>query len=200
MPDRSPSPATCTERGLAFHAYSTRRLRRAGIAGTRMRVELEGPWLTITGEQGGRRRIALAAVKRMRTGFSEGQTTIFYQTVIWPSGERPIGLAPVREDWPAYAAFVRELAGRIAATHGLGAVERGESMIAAMLPAILMGLVFAGALGTAIFALADEGSALRWMPPVIPGAAFAFLAWRFHSLHRPRAVRNLAELDRQLPH
>jgi hypothetical protein len=122
---------------------------------------MDGPWLLLTGEEGGSQRIALASIDRLRAGFTEGQTTVFYQTVLWPAGEKPISLAPVREEWPAYAVFVRTLA----ATRGMGAIKRGDSMISAALPPLLMALVFLGALGTSIYALADEPTTLRWCLP-----------------------------------
>jgi hypothetical protein len=119
-------------------------------------------------------------------------------TILWPAGEQPIKLSPLREDWPAYAAFTRALAARVAANHGPRAVERGDTRFGALLGPVLMGLLLAASLAVCAYALADEPTPLRWAPAVIPALLFGLLYWRYHAVHRPRAVAELGELDRQL--
>jgi hypothetical protein len=81
----------------------------------------------------------------------------------------------------------------------MGAIKRGNLMISAALPSLLMALVFLGALGTSNYALADEPTTLRWVPAVIPGLALALLAWRFHAFHWPYTISELSDLEHQLP-
>lgn len=164
-----------------------------------MRVSLGGAWLEFAGEQGAPLRLPVAAIERMRAGYTEGKGGPFYMTILWPTGEPPIKLSPLREDWPAYAAFARLLAERVAASHGPRAVERGDTRFGALLGPVLMGLVLAASLAVCVYALADEPTPLRWMPAAIPALLFALLYWRYHAVHRPRAVAELGELARQLP-
>lgn len=186
---------------LAFRARGNRRLRRAGARGNPLQVALDGAWLEIAGADGAPPlRLPVAAIARMRSGFSDARGGPFYATVLWPQGEQPIRLAPLqRQDRYAYAAFVRALAARVAATHGLRAVERGESQFDALLGPVLSALVVPPALAVSIFLLADQPPYLRWLPAVIPLLAFAVLIWSYQTIHRPRPVEDLAELDRQLP-
>ena len=183
----------------AFRAYGNRRLRRAGAGGSPVRVSLDGAWLEFAGEQAAPLRLPVAQIERMRAGYTEGKGGPFYMTVLWPAGEPPIKLSPWREDWPAYAAFARALAARVAASRGQRAVERGSTQFGALLGPVAMGLVLAATLAVCVYALADERTLLRWMPAVLPALLFALLAWRYHAVHRPRAVAELGELERQLP-
>ena len=185
--------------GPAFRAHGNRRLRRAGAGGSPVRVSIDGAWLDIAGEQGAPLRLPVAAIERMRAGYTEGKGGPFYMTILWPAGDKPIELSPLREDWPPYAAFTRTLAGQVAASRGLRAVERGDTQFGALLGPVLMGLLLAASLAVCIYALADEPTPLRWLPAVIPTLLFALLYWRYHAVHRPRAVAELGELERQLP-
>jgi len=162
-------------------------------------VWLDGAWLDIAGEAGAPLRLPVAAVERMRAGYTEGKGGPFYMTLLWPAGETPIKLSPLREDWLLYAAFARALAERVAASRGLSAVERGDTRFGALLGPVLMGLLLAASLAVCVYALADEPTPLRWLPAVIPALLFALLYWRYHAVHRPRAVAELGELERQLP-
>jgi hypothetical protein len=162
-------------------------------------VSLDGAWLQFAGEQGAPLRLPVAAIERMRAGYTEGKGGPFYMTILWPAGEKPIKLSPLREDWPHYAAFTRALAGQVAASRGPRAVERGDTRFGALLGPVLMGLVLVASLAVCVHALADEETPLRWLPAVIPALVFALLCWRYHAVHRPRAVAELGELERQLP-
>jgi len=182
-----------------FRAYGNRRLRRAGAGGSPVRVTFDGAWLEFAGEQGAPLRLPVAGLERMRAGYTEGKGGPFYMTILWPAGEKPIKLSPLREDWPHYAAFTRALAARVAASHGPRAVERGDTQFGALLGPVLMGLLLAASLAVCVFALPDEPTLLRWVPAVLPALLFGLLYWRYQAVHRPRAVAELGELERQLP-
>ena len=183
----------------AFRAYGNRRLRRTGAGGSPVRVSLDGAWLEFAGEQAAPLRLPVARIERMRAGYTEGKGGPFYMTILWPAGEKPIKLSPLREDWPRYGAFARALAGQVAASRGVQAVERGDTRFGALLGPVLMGLLLVASLAVCVYALADERSLLRWAPAVIPALLFALLYWRYHAVHRPRPVADLGELDRQVP-
>jgi hypothetical protein len=187
------------ETPLTFRAHGNRRLRRAGAGGRAVRVSLDGAWLEFAGEQGAPLRLPVAAIERMRIGFVDARGGPFYMTTLWPAGDKPIKLSPLREDWLLYAAFARALAERVAASRGLRAVERGDTWFGALLGPVLTGLVLMASLAVCIHALADEETLLRWAPAVLPALVFGLLCWRYYAVHRPRAVAELGELERQLP-
>ena len=182
-----------------FRAHGNRRLRRAGARGSPVRVSLDRAWLEFAGEPGPALRVPAAAIERMRSGYTEGKGGPFYATILWPAGEAPITLAPLREDWAAYAAFARALTAQVAASRGPGAVERGDTQFGALLGPVLTGLLLAASLAVCVYALADEETLLRWAPAAVPALLFALLFWRYLAVHRPRPLADLAELDRQLP-
>lgn len=182
----------------AFHAYGTRRLRRAGVTGKLVQVALDSTGLTLRGE-GGLHRLPLATIERMRVGYVDAKNGPFWETVLWPMGEKPIKLMPVREDRAAYASLVRMLAERVAGTRGRGSVLRGTSLFSALLFPVLIGALFVGTLFVGVYALPDDPWYQRWAPAAFPGALLALLGWRFQRLHRPRAVYDLAEIEQQLP-
>jgi hypothetical protein len=182
-----------------FRAHGSRRLRRSRVHGSPVRVALDDGWLAFAGEDPTTLRLPVTAIERMRTGFVDARGGPFYQTILWPAGDRPIKLAPLREDRLLYAAVVRALAAEVAAHRGPGAVERGESRLGALFGPVMIGLVLAAALAVSLFALADEPSLLRWVPVAVPAPLFALLVWRYRAVHRPRPVADLGELDRQLP-
>jgi hypothetical protein len=164
-----------------------------------VRVALDDGWLAFAGEDPTVLRLPVAAIERMRSGFVDARGGPFYQTILWPAGDKPIKLAPLREDRLLYAAFVRALAAEVAAHHGPGAVERGESQVGALLGPVLIGLVLVAALAVCAYALADHPPHLRWIPALVPALIFGLLTWKYRTVHRPRPVADLAELDRQLP-
>ena len=62
-----------------------------------------------------------------------------------------------------------------------------------------MGLVFLAGVAIGIFALADDVWWQRFMP-ALPGAIlFAVLLWNTKARLAPRPIKELGELDRQLP-
>lgn len=184
----------------AFRALRSRRLLRAGVRGYPVQVSLDGAWLEFTGTDGAPPwRLPVAAIERMRSGYGDGRGGPYYQTILWPAGDKPITLAPLREDRWLYAAFVRALAAQVAASRGTGAVERGETAFGALLGPLLIGLLLIAALFVGAYALADHPPHLRWLPALLPALIFGLMLWRYRTVHRPRPVTDLAELDRQLP-
>ena len=183
----------------AFRAHGNRRLRRGRVCGSPVRVALDDGWLAFAGEDPTTLRLPVAAIERMRSGFVDARGGPFYQTILWPAGDKPIKLAPLREDWLLYAAFVRALAAEVAGQHGAGAVERGESHVGALFGPVLIGLVLVAALAVGAYVLADHPPHLRWLPALVPALVFAVLVSRYRVVHRPGPVADLAELDRQLP-
>jgi hypothetical protein len=182
-----------------FLAYGNRRLKRGGARGSPVRVSLGAAWLDITGEDPTPLRLPFATIERMRSGYTEVKGGPNYQTILWPAGDTPITLAPLREDRLPYAALVRTLAARVAASRGPRAVERGDTAFGALFGPVTIGLLLIAALGVCAYALADHPFPLRWLPALVPALIFGLLTWRYHAVHRPRPVRDLAELDRQLP-
>ena len=162
-------------------------------------MSLDGAWLEFAGDKAAPLRLPVAQVERMRAGFTEGKGGPFYMTILWPAGEPPIKLSPLREDWRAYAEFTRALAAQVAASRGPRAVERGDTQFGALFGPVLTGVVLVATLAVCVYALADEPTLLRWVPALIPALVFGLLAWRYFAVHRPRAVADLGELDRQLP-
>ena len=182
-----------------FRAYGNRRLKRGGARGSPVRVSLGAAWLDITGEDPTPLRLPFATIERMRSGYTEVKGGPNYQTILWPAGDTPITLAPLREDRLLYAAFVSALAAQVAAGRGTPAVERGETAFGALLGPLLIGLLLIAALFVGAYALADHPPYLRWLPALLPALVFALMLWRYRTIHRPRPVADLAELDRQLP-
>lgn len=191
-----PAPVTPP---AAFRAHGNRRLRRVGARGRQVRVSLGAGGLDVVGEDPTPLRLPVTAIERMRSGFVDARGGPFYQTLLWPVGDDPIKLAPLREDRLLYAAFVRALAAEVAARHGPGAVERGESHLGALFGPVFLGLVLVAALAVSAWVLADQPPYLRWLPALVAAPVFAVVVSRYRLVHRPGPVADLAELDRQLP-
>lgn len=186
--------------GVAFTAIGTRRLRGAGVAGRRVRVALAGDALALSGEGGGEVRLAAGSIARLRAGYEETKFGRIFQTMIWPRGAaRPLVLHPADGDTRAYGDTIRAFAAAVARAGGIGRVERGISTASAL---FVVGLTSVPALAYSAIALA-LAQAADW-PYWLGGAAFfwAFAGvfiWHYRARQRPLPVRDLAELDRQLP-
>lgn len=186
--------------GVAFTAVGTRRLRRAGVAGRQVRVALAGGGLVIEGEAGGVLRLEASAVERLRAGYEETKFGRVFQTMIWPRGAaRPLVLHPAGGDTHAYGETIRAFAAALAQAGGIGRVERGVAAASAL---FVVALTSVPALAYSAIALA-LAEAADW-PYWLGGAAFfwAFAGvfiWHYRARQRPLPVRDLAELDQQLP-
>ena len=184
-------------------AAITPNLRNAGLEGGHMLVDLQGETLELRGERAGQFILSLADIERMRVGYATGRGATRYETVIWRRGaSNPITISPLPvADPAAYAAIVRDLAAGVARRQGRGSVETGYSPAYwAMIFGTLV-VVMLVTLGVVLLVVPGED---------VPGWSFAYLILfplllialvvrEYVKVHRPRAVRDLAELDRHLP-
>jgi hypothetical protein len=188
-----------------FQAAITRRMRRAGLSGRSMRVELAQERVALRGERGGTMTIAASQVERMRVGFVESEDGISYQTLLWCQGEpEPVPIAPMlplRDPWP-YAAFVRQIASRVARGRGMQAIEVGASPLSWLALIVLMTILLICAIFVALILLPGEPGHDWWGSAVViavPAAIVALLVWNYRRVHRPRSIDDLSALDRYLP-
>jgi hypothetical protein len=186
-----------------FTALGRPDLRRAGLAGDRVAVLLGRGNLTLTGETGVPVVWPLAGIARIRVGYAEGNASKHFQTLIWRIGEpRPIRLCPDRAElpsYPAYTATIRKLAADLTALHGPGRVERGEGAVAALFPLLPIALIALAACAIALFVIANEPWWGRLILGTVASAILGLVGWDYLANKRPMPVKDLAELDRQLP-
>ncbi len=82
---------------------------------------------------------------------------------------------------------------------GIDRIERGTSAFWACLGPVLMGLLFLAGVATGLFVLTED---VWWqrLVPALPGAIlFGVLLWNTTARLAPRPVKDLSELDVQLP-
>ena len=170
------------------------------MKGKRAAVSLRDGRLAIAGEEGGAISIDPAEIASMRVGFDETKSGKVFQTsIVRTSRPRPLMLYPVPSYNPGYSATIRTLAAAVVQAGGIGRVERGSSAFWAWLGPVLMGLLFLAGLAIGIVALANDVWWQRFAP-ALPGAIlFAVLLWNTKTRLAPRPIRELGELDRQLP-
>jgi hypothetical protein len=183
-----------------FTAVCTRALRREGVTGKRAAVTLRAGRLGIVGEDGGAIWVDPADIASMRVGYDESRSGKHFHTHIVRSG-RPqrLSLYPAVSRDPHYAATIRALAAAVAQTGGIGRIGRGTSAFGAWLGPVLMALLFLAGLYIGLFVLANHVWWQRFMP-ALPGAiAFGVLFWNAKARVAPRPIKELGELDRQLP-
>jgi hypothetical protein len=184
----------------AFAAHNKRRLRRAGLAGSPLRVDLSGDALAFTGAEGGTLRIEASLTERIRFGYIEGKYGRFYVTRIWPRGaERPLIVEPEKFGEHAYGAVMHGFAGRVAALRGVSHIERGTSRTGAL--ATLALLMFPVLAFTAIAILLVERE--DWLGWTAGGAALwglgALFILNYVKRQRPQPIAALSELAKYLP-
>ena len=190
---------------MPLPAVIHRNLRQAGFAGRHMLVELNGDTVEIRGEQSGTLSLPIAEVERMRVGFLETEGARAYETLLWRGGEPdPVRIAPMRplRDPHAYVTLVRDLAARVAARRGVAAIETGSSPAFWLRLSLAVAALLVAAILVVLFVLAEEPDGTWWGSAVViafPVAILALLAWRYLTVHRPRAIRYLSALDRHLP-
>lgn len=183
-----------------FYAVCTRALKREGVKGKRAAVILHDGRLAITGEEGGAIWIDLADVASMRVGYDESKSgKYFHVRIVRTSRPAPLALHPLGRFDPNYAATIRALAAAVAETGGISRIERGTSAFSAWLGPVLMGLLFLAAVAIGIFALADHVWWQRFVPALAPAILFGVLLWNTKARLAPRPIKELGELDRQLP-
>ena len=181
-----------------------RNMREAGLEGNHMLAALRGEALELRGEQAGELILPVAEIARMRVGFVSGKGVVSYETVIWPSrAPDPISIVPLRPlaDPKAYADLVRGLAAGVARRRGRRAVETGYWPLYWSVVFGVLAAVWLLTIGLALFVLPGEDVPafsivlLVAFPPLL----VALVGREYLKVHRPRAVRDLTELDRHLP-
>jgi hypothetical protein len=182
-----------------FYAAPTDALKREGVTGKRAAVTLRAGRLAIAGEDGGAISIDPGDIASMRVGYDEATWgKAFQTTIVRTSRPQPLALHPLARYDPNYAATIRALAAAVAEAGGIGRIERGTSATGAWL-AVLMGLLFLAGLAIGIFVLANNVWWQRFMPAVPCAVVFGVLFWNIRTRLAPRPIKELGELDRQLP-
>ncbi len=183
-----------------FYAVGTDALKREGVIGKRAAVTLRSGRLGVVGEEGGAIWIDPADVAGVRIGYDETTRGKHFLTRIMRANQAgPIVLSPLASYDPNYSATIRAFAAAIAQAGGIGRIERGSSAFGAWLVPVLMGLLFLAGLGIGIFVLAENVWWQRFAP-ALPGAiVFGVTLWNAKARLAPRPIKELGELDRQLP-
>jgi hypothetical protein len=183
-----------------FYAVRTGALKREGVTGKRAAVTLRAGRLAIVGEDGGAIWIDPADVASMRVGYDESKYgKVFHTYIVRTSRPAPLALHPSENRDPNYAATIRALAAAVVQAGGIGRIGRGTSAFWAWLGPALFGLLFLGGIGVGIHALADHVWWQRFAP-ALPGAIlFGVFFWNAKARLAPRPIKDLSELDPQLP-
>jgi hypothetical protein len=187
---------------LSFKAVNSTRLAEAGLKGSFVTVTYQDSALEFVGDAGGGVRLSAPMVDRMRVGAEEGRNRTIFQTMIWPKGDKkPIAIYP-RGDvamHDSYAAAIRAYAAALTQAHGVGRVEGGVSPASALVGVLLFSLPAVGYTVAAMLRASRE----QWLGWLVAGILFwglaAIFVWIYVTRQRPRPLRDLAELERQLP-
>lgn len=184
-------------------AANSPRLREAGLKGGYAAVTFHNAALEFRGLESGGVRLAADKLDRLRLGYEQGRGGHpHFQALIWPTGERkPILIMPLGDEAnkAAYGAAMRTFAAALADVRGLDRVERGVSVMSA-----LMGLLLVG-FPTALLAVVTLRSVTEanWLTASGAGLAVigltAAMYWTYQGRSRPRRVKTLAELERLTP-
>jgi hypothetical protein len=189
-----------SDAGPAFHAIATRALKREGFAGDHIWVGCREGRLDLIGEKDGQIRLTPKDILRIRIGYEETKYSKIFQTVIWREGAgKPLDLTPLGDHRAHYAATVRAFAAQMAAAGLQDRVERGVSKFSAVLGPVLIGILVLATLGISIFVLTEEPWWGRLIVPAVPTVLLGVLVWNMLARQMPRPIRDLAELDKQLP-
>jgi hypothetical protein len=182
-----------------FQCHVNRHMRKLGLVGSVAWVRVGNDVIDLTGADGGQVRIRLDDMTRIRVGYLDSKGRA-YETRIWSWGaEKPLRIMPTIASWAAYAQAVRSLASGLVARQRKDRIERGYSRFDALLGPVLTGLLVLGAVGVSIFALGNEPWWGRLLVPVIPLIVFGSLLWLGVARYWPRPIRELSDLDVQLP-
>ena len=191
---------TLSDTGPSFQAFGSRRLRRAGVNGRRVRVTLEGDELVLTGAKDAVLRIHARDVERLRSGYEETKYSRLFQTRLWRRGARaPLLLLPADGDIDAYGITIRAFAARLAGAGGIARVERGISAAGALMVVVLTSFPAVAYCGIALF-IGEAADALYWLAGSVPFLVLSgIFIWHYQARLRPSAVRDLRELEQQTP-
>ena len=190
---------------MSVPAAIDRHLRQAGLVGRHILVELRGESLELRGDQSGTLSLPIADVERMRVGFLESDGAPSYETLLWRGGAAdPVRIAPMRplRDPHGYGTLVRDLAARVAERRGVEAIETGSSPAFWLRLVLAVAALLVAAIAVVLFVLAAEPDGTWWGSAFViafPVAILALIAWRYLTVHRPRAIQYLSALDGYLP-
>lgn len=195
--------------GPSFTAATTRRLARQGFRGATLVVVLTDDVVGLVGAEGGDRPIPLAGITGLRAGLIRGKGGNAPELRLFVAGEAdPVMLYPVKDAGDAaasrrdYAAFVRALAGRLAASGRAAMVEVGSGRLWACVSTTLLALPALAMVAVFVWTVsASLPETERWIAPLVTGGAAAGLtalaSWWWRA-HWPRRVCDPCDLDRVL--
>jgi hypothetical protein len=181
-----------------FFAVRTLAMRREGFRGKRVAATMRDGRLALVGEEGGAMWIDPAEVTLVRVGFEEVKWGKLYLTRIWRGNGRTLTLHPTPADFQ-YRETIRAFVSAMAAAGRLQRVERGVSAFSAWFAPVLFGLLTLAALAIGFYALVDLLWWQRYLPALVPAVLTVLLYANARARHIPRPLKDLAELDRQLP-
>lgn len=184
----------------AFVARPRAEFKRLGLAPEEALVTLRQNSVVIS-VQGNSVSFDLATVERVRIGYGEGKSMVYFEMELWLTEGIRFSLVPAgnHANYSNYGRFARRLAHRIADLHGTGVIERGTSFASALVAPILFGLLFAAGSYSSLVREAETGGMTRWIGMIVTSIPLAIVLWLFFFRHRPRRIRSLDELERQLP-
>lgn len=113
--------------------------------------------------------------------------------------EKPFRITPTSASWSAYGDAIRSLTSQLVAHQRHDRIEQGYSKFDAIFGPAMMGVLVIAAMGISIFALGNEPWWGRLLAPAIPLLIFGILLWLGVSRYWPRPIRELSDLDVQLP-
>jgi hypothetical protein len=184
----------------AFVARPRADFERLGLAAEQALVALHQGSVIIS-VQGKSVSVDLANVERVRIGYVEGKSIVYFEMELWLAGGIRLSLTPAgdRANYDSYGRFARQLAHRLADLHGTRVIERGTSFGNAMFAPVLFGLLFAAGSYSSLVREAATAGMARWIGMIVTSIPLAIVLWLFFFRHRPRRIRSLDELEGQLP-
>jgi hypothetical protein len=189
---------SATEPG--FYAASTGALKREGVKGKRVAVTMRSGRLGIVGEEGGAIWIDPADVASVRIGYEESKVgKQLLARIVRKSRPEPLVLHPLGHYDPDYGATIRAFAAAVVEAGGIDRIERGASAFWAWAGPVLMGLLMLAGVGVGLVALANHVWWQRFAPALVGAILFGVTRWNAETRLASRPIKELGELDQQLP-